>query len=164
MNVWCIYVIVHNLYDTSSLLSMNLTQSKIMIILGRRRLQIFLSVFGFVFIYYFLSTFLVLFSFILFCPRFWLLHKQSQCWSRQRLICCKIATKKQRLLRILIAIYCPCKSSRGRTCFVARVFQQHVAHCWVLTHPAPTLNQMAEKTFHCSDEKLSRGKKREIPC
>ena len=119
VNWWWMYdyVIVHNSYDTSSLLSMNLTQSKIMIILGRRRLQILLSAFGFVFIYSF-------------CPRFWLLHKQSQCWSRQRLICCKIATKKQRLLRILIAIYCSCKSSRGRTCFVARVFQQHVAHCW----------------------------------
>ena len=36
--------------------------------------------------------------------------------------------------------------------------------CSLLTLPAPTLNQMAEKTFHCSDEKLSRGKKREIPC
>lgn len=67
-----VYVIAHNSYDTSSLLSMNLTQHKIMIILGRRRLQIFfvciwfcfhlllfVHVLGFVFIYSFLSTVLV---------------------------------------------------------------------------------------------------------
>ena len=52
-----VYVIVYNSYDTSSLLSMNLTQSKIMIILGRRRLQIF-------------CLHLVLFSFILFVHGF----------------------------------------------------------------------------------------------
>ena len=124
-----------------------------MIILGRRRLQIVLSAFGFVFIYYFLSTFLVLFSFILFCPRFWLLHKQSQCWSRQRLICCKIATKKQRLLRILIAIYCSCKSSRGRTCFVARVFQQHV------DPPSPNVKSDGGQNFSLFGRKTFPGQK-----
>ena len=157
-----VYVIVHNSYDTSSLLSMNLTQSKIMIILGRRRLQIFfvcswfcfhlllfVHVFGFVFIYSFLSTVLVTPQtkpmLVQTTPN--MLQNCNQKTTFTQDFDCNIL-----FLQIFQRKDLLCCESFSAT------------RCSLLTLPAPTLNQMAEKTFHCSDEKLSRGKKREIPC